>query len=137
MISSILYGMHEYQFLCIFLSKQVFGWMELKFGSCFRVWIPWATIDTQCKGPTCWMWALLTSVVQGISMRGVPRSLLKSVSNINSNGYKSCWSSAYLITVSCRGHWQLVVLCPATNVVAWFCLLRKKPDTNIKTAINK
>ncbi|KAL5184440.1 Protein LOW PSII ACCUMULATION 3, chloroplastic [Glycine soja] len=34
------------------------------------------------------------------------------------------------------GHWQLVVLCPATNVVAWFCLLRKKPDTHIKTAIN-
>ncbi|KAH1203008.1 hypothetical protein GmHk_17G049341 [Glycine max] len=35
-----------------------------------------------------------------------------------------------------RGHWQLVVLCPATNVVAWFCSLRKKPDTYIKTAIN-
>ncbi|KAL5138024.1 Ornithine aminotransferase, mitochondrial [Glycine soja] len=35
-----------------------------------------------------------------------------------------------------RGHWQLVVLCPATNVVAWFCSLRKKPDTHIKTAIN-
>ncbi|KAL5166217.1 hypothetical protein HKD37_18G051224 [Glycine soja] len=34
------------------------------------------------------------------------------------------------------GHWQLVVLCPATNVVAWFCSLRKKPDTHIKTAIN-
>ncbi|KAL5133706.1 WD repeat-containing protein 91 [Glycine soja] len=34
------------------------------------------------------------------------------------------------------GHWQLVVLCLATNVVAWFCSLRKKPDTHIKTAIN-
>ncbi|KAL5147432.1 hypothetical protein HKD37_06G017123 [Glycine soja] len=33
-------------------------------------------------------------------------------------------------------HWQLLVVCPVTNVVAWFCSLRKKPDTHIKTAIN-
>ncbi|KAH1239022.1 hypothetical protein GmHk_08G023556 [Glycine max] len=33
-------------------------------------------------------------------------------------------------------HWQLVVLCPRNDVVAWFCLLRKKLDIRIKAAIN-
>ncbi|KAH1213142.1 hypothetical protein GmHk_14G041152 [Glycine max] len=33
-------------------------------------------------------------------------------------------------------HWQLVVLCPRDNIVVWFCSLRKKPDVNIKTAVN-
>ncbi|KAL5187409.1 hypothetical protein HKD37_05G013100 [Glycine soja] len=35
-----------------------------------------------------------------------------------------------------RAHWQLVVLCPWDNIVVWFCSLRKKPDVNIKAAIN-
>ncbi|KAG4909343.1 hypothetical protein JHK87_055459 [Glycine soja] len=35
-----------------------------------------------------------------------------------------------------RAHWQLVVLCPRDNIVVWFCSLRKKPDVNIKTAMN-
>jgi len=39
--------------------------------------------------------------------------------------------------VKCRGHWQLVVLCPVENRVVWFCSLRRKPDVLIKSAINK
>ncbi|KAG5001140.1 hypothetical protein JHK87_022212 [Glycine soja] len=35
-----------------------------------------------------------------------------------------------------KTHWQLVVLCPRDNIVVWFCSLRKKPDVNIKAAIN-
>ncbi|KAH1233653.1 hypothetical protein GmHk_09G026050 [Glycine max] len=35
-----------------------------------------------------------------------------------------------------QAHWQLVVLCPRENIVVWFCSLRKKPDVNIKVAIN-
>ncbi|KAH1242218.1 Pantothenate kinase 2 [Glycine max] len=34
-------------------------------------------------------------------------------------------------------HWQMVVLCPKDNVVVWFCLVRRRPDVHIKTAINK
>ncbi|KAL5184204.1 hypothetical protein HKD37_17G047949 [Glycine soja] len=33
-------------------------------------------------------------------------------------------------------HWQLFVLHPRENTVVWFCSLRKKPDINIKGAIN-
>ncbi|KAH1233288.1 hypothetical protein GmHk_09G025764 [Glycine max] len=33
-------------------------------------------------------------------------------------------------------HWQLFVLCPRENMIVWFCSLRKKPDINIKAAIN-
>ncbi|KAH1202506.1 WD repeat-containing protein 91 [Glycine max] len=49
---------------------------------------------------------------------------------------KESQREVYLGAYLNQGHWQLVVLCPATNVVAWFCSLRKKPDTHIKTAIN-
>ena len=38
--------------------------------------------------------------------------------------------------VKCRGHCQLIVLCPAENHVVWFCSLRRKPDVHIKSAIN-
>ncbi|KAL5190777.1 Beta-galactosidase 3 [Glycine soja] len=34
-----------------------------------------------------------------------------------------------------RGHWQLVVLCPATNVVAWFCSLHVDPAIIISSAM--
>ncbi|KAL5191434.1 hypothetical protein HKD37_04G010714 [Glycine soja] len=33
-------------------------------------------------------------------------------------------------------HWQLIVLCPQDNIVVWLCSLRKKPDVNIKGAVN-
>ena len=39
--------------------------------------------------------------------------------------------------VKCRGHWQLIVLCPKNNVVVWFCSLRRKLDVHIKVAIDK
>ncbi|KAL5166131.1 hypothetical protein HKD37_18G051148 [Glycine soja] len=35
-----------------------------------------------------------------------------------------------------QAHWQLFVLHPRENTVVWFCSLRKKPDINIKGAIN-
>ncbi|KAH1228809.1 hypothetical protein GmHk_10G028733 [Glycine max] len=35
-----------------------------------------------------------------------------------------------------QAHWQLLVLCPRNNVVAWFYSLCKKPNIYIKTAIN-
>ncbi|KAL5193509.1 hypothetical protein HKD37_20G055718 [Glycine soja] len=35
-----------------------------------------------------------------------------------------------------QAHLQLVVVCPRDNIVVWFCSLRKKPDINIKVAIN-
>ncbi|KAH1246573.1 hypothetical protein GmHk_06G016628 [Glycine max] len=54
------------------------------------------------------MRTLHTNMGEGISTRGVPRSLLE----------------------------LLVVLCPRNNVVPWFCSLRKKPDIHIKAAIN-
>ncbi|KAH1221126.1 hypothetical protein GmHk_12G034618 [Glycine max] len=34
------------------------------------------------------------------------------------------------------GHWQLLLLCPADNIVVWFCSIRKKPDVYIKGVIN-
>ncbi|KAH1221801.1 hypothetical protein GmHk_12G035134 [Glycine max] len=49
---------------------------------------------------------------------------------------KESQREVYLGAYLNQGHWQLVVLCPATNVVAWFCSLRKKPDSHIKTSIN-
>ena len=42
-----------------------------------------------------------------------------------------------IINVDFRAHLQLVVLCPRDNIVVWFCSLRKKPDINIKVAINR
>ncbi|KAL5162250.1 hypothetical protein HKD37_07G019392 [Glycine soja] len=41
-----------------------------------------------------------------------------------------------LIIVVLRANGQLVVVCPRTNVVVWFCLLHRKPDIHIKVAIN-
>ncbi|KAG4924859.1 hypothetical protein JHK87_050399 [Glycine soja] len=35
-----------------------------------------------------------------------------------------------------QARWQLFVLHPRENTVVWFCSLRKKPDINIKGAIN-
>ncbi|KAG5046955.1 hypothetical protein JHK86_016361 [Glycine max] len=35
-----------------------------------------------------------------------------------------------------QAHWQLFVLHPRENTIVWFCSLRKKPDINIKGAIN-
>ncbi|KAH1210618.1 hypothetical protein GmHk_15G044885 [Glycine max] len=35
-----------------------------------------------------------------------------------------------------QAHWELFVLYPRKNTVVWFCSLRKKPDINIKGAIN-
>ncbi|KAL5128159.1 hypothetical protein HKD37_14G040455 [Glycine soja] len=35
-----------------------------------------------------------------------------------------------------QAHWQLFVLHPRENTVVWFCSLGKKPDINIKGAIN-
>eukprot|EP00256_Glycine_max_P059471 XP_014627997.1 uncharacterized protein LOC102662735 [Glycine max] len=36
-----------------------------------------------------------------------------------------------------QAHWQLFVLHPRENTIVWFCSLRKKPDINIKGAINR
>ncbi|KAH1198363.1 hypothetical protein GmHk_18G051962 [Glycine max] len=33
-------------------------------------------------------------------------------------------------------HWQLIVLGPQDNIVVWLCSLHKKPDVNIKGAVN-
>ncbi|XP_028184767.1 uncharacterized protein LOC114371566 [Glycine soja] len=39
-------------------------------------------------------------------------------------------------TCKCKGHWQLIVLCPKKNTVVWFCSLRRRVDVHIKAAIN-
>jgi len=46
--------------------------------------------------------------------------------------------------LQCSGHWQLVVIywqlvviCPKDNVVAWFCSLHNKPNNQIKGIVNK
>ena len=70
-------------------------------------------------------------------MRGVPQSLLASVSCPLSDDYKQCLCYTYVIRLKFRAHWQLVVLCPMQDVVVWFCSLRKKPNIHIKAAINK
>ncbi|XP_028209281.1 uncharacterized protein LOC114392364 [Glycine soja] len=44
--------------------------------------------------------------------------------------------NSVIIIVQFRAHWQLFVLHPRENTVVWFCSLRKKPDINIKGAIN-
>ncbi|KAH1241037.1 hypothetical protein GmHk_07G018736 [Glycine max] len=49
---------------------------------------------------------------------------------------KESQREVYLGAYLNQAHWQLVVLCPTNNVVAWFCSLRKKPDIHIKAAIN-
>ncbi|KAH1228633.1 Ornithine aminotransferase, mitochondrial [Glycine max] len=69
-------------------------------------------------------------------LSNVDASFFLTFSDVNEivAGYK-CLNIS-ILQLWMLGHWQLVVLCPATNVVAWFCSLRKKPDTHIKTAIN-
>ncbi|KAL5130880.1 hypothetical protein HKD37_12G033867 [Glycine soja] len=41
-----------------------------------------------------------------------------------------------IIIVQFKAHWQLFVLHPRENTIVWFCSLRKKPNINIKGAIN-
>ncbi|KAL5127582.1 hypothetical protein HKD37_14G039977 [Glycine soja] len=33
-----------------------------------------------------------------------------------------------------QAHWQLVVVCPRTDIVVWFCSLHRKSDIHIKTS---
>ncbi|XP_029126200.1 uncharacterized protein LOC114915529 [Cajanus cajan] len=34
-----------------------------------------------------------------------------------------------------RNHWQLLVLCPISNVVVWFCSLHHKPTMHVKNLV--
>ncbi|RZB52604.1 hypothetical protein D0Y65_048892 [Glycine soja] len=69
-------------------------------------------------------------------LSNVDASFFLTFSDVNEivAGYK-CLNIS-ILQLWMLGHWQLVVLCPTTNVIAWFCSLCKKPDTHIKTAIN-
>ena len=69
-------------------------------------------------------------------MRCLPRSLLEPISEIYEMLVNECLHYMYQIIVKSRACWQLVVLCPRSNVVVWFCSLHKKVDVHIK-AINK
>nr|KYP32364.1 hypothetical protein KK1_046978 [Cajanus cajan] len=67
-----------------------------------------------------------------------PQSIQKSGNkkeeaiNYINDRIKNSQKQIYLAPYIDQNHWQLLVLCPMSNVVVWFCSLHHKPTIHVK-----
>nr|KYP33983.1 hypothetical protein KK1_045111 [Cajanus cajan] len=54
-----------------------------------------------------------------------------------SDRIKNSQKQIYLAPYIDQNHWQLLVLCPISNVAVWFCSLHHKPTMHVKNLVKR